>query len=141
MSKLAAYGDTRGVELARAIVRGQLGNQAALLKYFGKYQKQSAPDTFADLAKSVRAIGNLRRDVDTVTGERIDDLRSSLLAIEGAAGRHYWSGVRALLEGYVAFGTSTNDGGGRLVGVLRRSGTLGSENGETDGLARGMMRP
>ena len=34
--QMAAYGDARGLELARAIVRGKLGNQAALLKYFGK---------------------------------------------------------------------------------------------------------
>ena len=108
--QLAAYGDARGVELARAIVRGKLGNQAALLKYFGKYQKKAAPDTFTDLAKSVHAIGALRRDVDGVTGERIDDLRGSLLAIEGAAGRHYWSGVRALLEGHIAFGAREHRG-------------------------------
>jgi CRISPR/Cas system-associated endonuclease Cas1 len=29
---MAAYGDRRGVEVAKAIVRGKLGNQAALLK-------------------------------------------------------------------------------------------------------------
>ncbi|MGH7339513.1 MAG: CRISPR-associated endonuclease Cas1, partial [Candidatus Rokuibacteriota bacterium] len=37
--QMAAFGDRRGVELAKAIVRGKLGNQAALLKYFGKYVK------------------------------------------------------------------------------------------------------
>lgn len=108
--QLAAYGDRRGAEMARAVVRGKLGNQAALLKYFGKYQKTAAPDTFAQLAGSVRAIGALRRDVDSVTGERVDDLRPGLLAIEGAAGRHYWNGVRTLLAGRVAFGTREHRG-------------------------------
>lgn len=37
--QMAAYGDQRGCTVARAIVRGKLTNQAAVLKYFGKYQK------------------------------------------------------------------------------------------------------
>jgi CRISPR-associated protein Cas1 len=87
--QLAAYGDRRGAAIARAVVRGKLGNQAALLKYFGKYQKTAAPDIFAQLATNVRAIGALRRDVDGLAGERVDDVRPNLLAIEGAAGRQY----------------------------------------------------
>jgi CRISPR-associated protein Cas1 len=108
--QLAAYGDRRGAEIARAVVRGKLGNQAALLKYFGKYQKAAAPDIFAQLTECVGAIAALRRDVAGVAGERVDDLRGALLAIEGAAGRHYWSGVRALLAGRIEFGTREHRG-------------------------------
>src|SRR5579875_2005144 len=35
--QLAAYNDWRSVAFAKAVVRGKLGNQASLLKYFGKY--------------------------------------------------------------------------------------------------------
>ena len=41
--QMAAYGDRRGVESAKAIVRAKLGNQATLLKYFGKYLKTADP--------------------------------------------------------------------------------------------------
>jgi CRISPR/Cas system-associated endonuclease Cas1 len=44
--QLAAYNDTRGVDLAKAIVRGKLGNQASLPKHFGKYLKESNPAIF-----------------------------------------------------------------------------------------------
>jgi len=108
--QLSAYGDQRGAEIARAVVRGKLGNQAALLKYFGKYQKSAAPDTFAAIAESVRAITALRRNVATVAGDRVDDLRPKLLAIEGAGGRHYWSGVRTLLASREGFGTREHRG-------------------------------
>jgi len=101
--QLAAYGDPRGVEFACAVVRGKLGNQAALLKYFGKYQKTADPEAFARLTAAVRAIVALRRDAGKVVAERIDDARGALLAIEGSAGRHYWAGVRVLLKDRVPF--------------------------------------
>jgi CRISPR-associated protein Cas1 len=101
--QMAAYGDRRSSEVAKAIVRGKLGNQAALLKYFGKYLKTADPPAFERLSAVVRGIEARRREVDGVAGERIDDARGSLLAIEGGAGRHYWSGVRTLLEGHATF--------------------------------------
>jgi CRISPR-associated protein Cas1 len=49
--QLAAYGDARGVEFAKAVVRGKLGNQAALLRYFGKYLKTTDAEGFAKLSE------------------------------------------------------------------------------------------
>jgi CRISP-associated protein Cas1 len=101
--QMAAYGDRRGVELAKAIVRGKLGNQAALLKYFGKYLKTADPAAFERLMAVVRGIEGRRRELDAVVGERVDDARGALLALEGGAGRQYWAGVRGLLEGHASF--------------------------------------
>lgn len=108
--QLAAFGDRRGLEVGKAIVRGKLGNQAALLKYFGKYQKTADAVAFERLTAAVRGIERGRRDLDDVAGERVDDARGSLLAIEGAAGRHYWTGVRALLDGHAEFTTREHQG-------------------------------
>jgi hypothetical protein len=71
---------------------GKLGNQAALLKYFGKYLKTADPAAFERLSTAVRGIEGRRREVDGVAGERIDDARGTLLAVEGGAGRQYWTG-------------------------------------------------
>ncbi len=101
--QMAAYGDRRGLDLARAMVRGKLGNQAALLKYFGKYLKTADPPAFERLTAAVRGIEAQRRELDGVGGERVDDARPALLAVEGAAGRHYWAGVRTLLDGHAPF--------------------------------------
>lgn len=108
--QMAAYGDGRGIVLARAIVRGKLGNQAALLKYFGKYQKAAHPGVFAQVTAAVRGIEALRRSIEKTSATCIDDGRSDLLAIEGAAGRHYWSGVRALLGGHTTFDSREHRG-------------------------------
>jgi len=102
-AQMAAYGDERGATIARTFVKGKLGNQAALLKYFGKYKKAIAPGDFEMLAGVVRSIVALRRDVDRAAGATVDELRGALLAIEGSAGRHYWNGVRTLLAGHASF--------------------------------------
>ena len=101
--QMAAYGDRRGLDLAKTVVRGKLGNQAAVLKYFGKYLKSVDPAVFERLETAVRAIAAGRRDVDRVAGQRVDEARGALLAIEGAAGRQYWAGVRMLLDGHAPF--------------------------------------
>ncbi len=95
--QLAAYNDRRGVELACAIVRGKLGNQAALLKYFGKYLKTADAEAFRALEQIVAALAAGRRQTAKVDAAAIDDAREALLAIEGNAGRAYWNGVRLLL--------------------------------------------
>ena len=108
--QMAAYSDRRSVELAKAVVRGKLGNQAALLKYFGKYQKTVDAPAFERLSGLIRAIEAGRREVDAVDGDRIDDARSTLLAIEGSAGRSYWNGVRTLVADHVPFETREHRG-------------------------------
>ncbi len=108
--QMAAYGDQRGLELAKAIVRGKLGNQAALLKYFGKYQKTADPAAFERISGMVRVIEAGRREVDGVAGDRVDEARGALLAIEGSAGRSYWTGVRALVADHLPFETREHRG-------------------------------
>lgn len=108
--QMAAYGDVRGLDFAKAVVRGKLGNQAAILKYFSKYLRTADPPAFERLAVAVRGIVAGRREVEGVTGERVDDGRGALMAIEGAAGRHYWTGVRTLLAGHAEFATREHRG-------------------------------
>jgi CRISPR-associated protein Cas1 len=101
--QMTAYGDARGVEFARAVVAGKLRNQANLLQYFGKYQKAAAPETFKVLTEAVRGLARLCRQARRVEGAHIDAARSALMAIEGASGRLYWAGVRALIKDRTGF--------------------------------------
>jgi CRISP-associated protein Cas1 len=101
--QLAAYSDVRGVELAKAIVRGKLGNQASLLKYFGKYLKESKPSLFDDLNGLVKSLAKGRAEVVRVDEPNIDSAREALLSIEGLAGRTYWKGVRLLMPEGLGF--------------------------------------
>ena len=108
--QLAAYNDLRGVELAKAIVRGKLGNQASLLKYFGKYLKDSNPPVFAELSVLVKALNKGRADTVRINQPNIDAAREALLSIEGLAGRTYWKGVRLLIPQALGFDSREHRG-------------------------------
>jgi CRISPR-associated protein Cas1 len=108
--QLMAYGDARGVELAKTIVRGKLGNQAALLRYFGKYLKTANPDAFAALLAIVAALLAARNAAAKVAAPNIDAARQALLSIEGNAGNQYWRGFRLLMPPGVEFDSREHRG-------------------------------
>ena len=103
-AQLSAYGDERGLRLAKVIVDGKLRNQANLLKYFGKYLKTAHPERYGHLMEGVATIETARAEVERVSGTEVDEARGTLLALEGRAGHAYWDGVAGLLEGHVNFG-------------------------------------
>jgi CRISP-associated protein Cas1 len=108
--QLTAYNDARGVAIAKAIVRGKLGNQAALLKYFGKYLKESNPSAFDDLLPLAKAIVQGRAAAERIDEPNIDAARQALLTIEGLAGRTYWKGVRLLIPENFSFASRDHRG-------------------------------
>jgi CRISP-associated protein Cas1 len=65
--QLAAYNDARGVELAKAIIRGKLANQSSLLKYFGKYLKESNPPVFRELSIQIASLTKACSEAERVT--------------------------------------------------------------------------
>lgn len=95
--QLLAFYDQRGLTFARTIVVGKIMNQERLLRYFGKYMKKADPDRFRTIEQIAQALKTQRTTATGVQGDRIDDVRNSLMGIEGAAGRLYWDGVRTII--------------------------------------------
>ncbi|HEU4686181.1 MAG TPA: CRISPR-associated endonuclease Cas1 [Nitrospira sp.] len=95
--QLAAIADDRGVEFAKLIVAGKLTNQERLLRYFGKYLKQADPTRFEPVDRVADQIAELRPAVQRIAGQRIDDVRDSLMGYEGTGGRLYWEGVKEII--------------------------------------------
>jgi CRISPR-associated protein Cas1 len=101
--QLKAFDDARGLEFARAVVRGKIRNQRHLLLYCGKYLRQSNPerhDAVAELAKQLR---QLELQARKVAGATIAEKRQELLGLEGVAGRLYWQGFKMLVEDKAEF--------------------------------------
>lgn len=96
--QLAAIDDDRGVQFAKLIVTGKLINQERLLRYFGKYLKQADPERFARVDQLSDQIAELRPAVQRVAGQRIDDVRATLMGYEGTGGRLYWEGVKTIIS-------------------------------------------
>jgi CRISPR-associated protein Cas1 len=108
-AQLLAYGTTQGVFLALALGAGKLQNQANLLKYMGKYRKESDPPLYerlrlhaAEVLDGVIELERIRHYPEVVNGEAtVAELREELMGVEGRAGRQYWGAVQATLpEGY-----------------------------------------
>jgi CRISPR-associated protein Cas1 len=95
--QLAAMGDERGVVFAKEIVVGKLTNQERLLRYFGKYLKQTDNQRFERVDTLADQIRELKPEVERIAGARIDDVRGSLMGYEGTGGRLYWDGVKEII--------------------------------------------
>lgn len=137
-AQLTAYDDRRGVVLACAFAIGKIVNQANLLRYVAKYRKTTDPGLFLELR--LRA-GEVRDHVDEARrlieraepSARVDDLRGSLLSIEGRAAQHYWNALTLVVpeqlgwpgrEGRGArdpFNAALNYGYGVLYGQVERA--------------------
>jgi CRISPR-associated protein Cas1 len=128
--QLKAFDDARGLEFARAVVRGKIRNQRHLLLYSGKYLKQSNReryDALSGLAKQLRQLevqarkaGNKEQvpgvrsqvpgkpepspqDLEADPRHLTPGTRSELLGLEGVAGRLYWQGFKMILEDKIEF--------------------------------------
>src|SRR5262249_19460361 len=101
--QLLAFQDKRGVEFARAVVMGKITNQERLLRYFGKYMKKADPERFQAVEQVAKALKAQRAKAAAVQGSCIDEVRDSLMGIEGVAGRLYWEGVRAIIGQRIEF--------------------------------------
>jgi CRISPR-associated protein Cas1 len=120
--QILAFNDERGLSFARAIVVGKLRNQERLVRYFGKYLKQSDPERFAQLEGIARALRSLAGKAKGVGGEHVDVARQTLLGLEGSAGRLYWDGVKVIVSGRTEFMGREHRGASDSVNALLNYG-------------------
>lgn len=97
-AQLEAYHTRRGFLIALACARGKIQNQANLLKYVGKYRKETAPDLFEMLRARAEQIethvGALDRLEEASDAQAtIGQYRSEMMGIEGSAAQVYWDAL------------------------------------------------
>src|SRR5436190_15729712 len=102
-AQLEAMSDARGLELSRAIVRGKIKNQAALLRYFGKYLKGADPLRYEQIAAVAAELHRQQQATMRLSGRCIDDVRHQLMGIEGVCGRVYWDAVQIVIRDKIEF--------------------------------------
>lgn len=101
--QIMAFNDYRGLELSKTIVQGKIKNQEKLLRYFGKYLKQNAPERYERVEKIANKLSELQIKVKSIKGQNIHEVRDILNGIEGISGRLYWSGVKEIVSQRVEF--------------------------------------
>ena len=101
--QILSFLDQRGVTFAQEIVSCKTKNQVNLLKYFGKYRRQSAPDLFNELYAAIDGMETIRSSINKLTGPDVDEIRGQLLSIEGRIGELYWNCIRLIIPPELEF--------------------------------------
>lgn len=105
-AQLEAFRDARGLLAVLGFAAGKIQNQAQLLKYMGKYRKETAPEIYAELHRRadelqehLLELAQVRRYPEVAETGRasIDDLRGELLSLEGRAAQRYWAAVKLVV--------------------------------------------
>jgi len=107
--QMAGYFTERGATFCRWIVAGKLRNQEKLLRYFAKSREGSRR---AELEATARVLRKLRRDALAVAGSSADEVRPTLLGLEGTGGRMYWQRVGDMLPDELGFEGRRHAGSG-----------------------------
>lgn len=98
-AQLAAYDTACGMQLALAYVQGKLENQINLLRYIGKYRKETQPDVFGEITLVTAELRDALAELAAVAarGEPIEAVREQVLSIEGRAAQRYWGAVARII--------------------------------------------
>lgn len=120
--QILAYSDKRGVEFSKRIVEGKIKNQAKLLKYFGKYLKQSDTERYSHIEELSKSIESLAEQSKVIEANRIDDARGNLMGLEGTAAKFYWEGVKTIISNKIKFQGREHQGATDPVNILLNYG-------------------
>ena len=96
--QLEAYSNNIGLEISKTLITGKLNNQANLLKYFNKYQKNTNNEKFSQISEIISSIENNKELVLKISGNNINEKRASILTLEAHSGKQYWKGISILLD-------------------------------------------
>ena len=97
-AQLMAYGDHRGLALAKAFALGKISNQSALVRYLAKYRKETQPELYRELIWLAGEIMDCAADLRELSGATSEEIRLRLLAAEGRAAAKYWQAVRLMVN-------------------------------------------
>jgi len=96
--QLLAYYDERGVKIAVTVAHGKIQNQESTLRYLAKNRKTSSPEVYEYLTEAANALRDSCAALDRLAQPNcLDDVRGTIMGIEGNAGRIYWGAVSQVL--------------------------------------------
>lgn len=95
--QLLAYNDARGKVFILALCEAKIHNQAANLKYLAKTRVENDPALHQELRLCSGDVLDMTATLLRLDSEAVDDLRNSVMGVEGNASRRYWSAVGRVL--------------------------------------------
>lgn len=92
-----AYGDERGVHIARAIIEAKVKNQVAVLATLAKRRVETNPEHANTLYAAAQEGRTLVEEIRKVSGKNVEEVRELLMNLEGRAAQHYWNALKEIL--------------------------------------------
>ncbi len=89
--------DFRGAEIARAVVYAKMKNQKAVLGTLAKVRKDTDPELAELMRTSAEEIERLCEEVRLVRGDTVEEVRETLMNLEGRAAGLYWGALKGIL--------------------------------------------
>lgn len=99
--QLLSYRDERGVLFIKECIKTKIQNQINVIKYFLKSRKEL--DVATKLKEEIEGMKKCIQSIDQLYGTKIEDIRLSIDAYEGQAGKRYWKCVREIVSDKIDF--------------------------------------
>ncbi len=88
-----AYLDRRGLEIAKAIVKAKIRNQASVLGTLAKKRRDTDPQLASLIYRAAEEVRRVAGQVDGVEGDSVESRREMLMNLEGRAAALYWQAL------------------------------------------------
>ncbi|MHB8626478.1 MAG: CRISPR-associated endonuclease Cas1 [Aggregatilineales bacterium] len=121
-AQLTAYYDERGCAISLAVVEGKILNQASTLKYVAKSRKEADPERYELLREASIGVEEQTVRLNELRGRSLEELRGTLMAIEGYAANLYWDALRAVIPDIYGWTARTGRGATDPVNSLLNYG-------------------
>lgn len=84
------------------MISAKLGNQAAVLRYFAKYRKKSAPELAGQLREAAQEIKEYARHIHMIDSTKAN-IRNEVMGFEGLAASVYWRQIMYMVPSTLEF--------------------------------------
>lgn len=122
IAQLKALESGLGVSLIKQIVSGKLKNQLSLIKYYHKYRKSRDEDYAEAFERHSATIAGSIEKIGLLESEKPDEMRASVMGLEGTAAAAYWDMIVRLLNNYTLFEGRERQGATDLVNSMLNYG-------------------
>lgn len=121
-AQIQAYTDKRGVVISKQFVRAKIRAQANLIKYWAKNRKGKSNELQSLFQATILKLEQKLDELDQIEGETIDEIRGSLMSVEGRAAFSYWEVVKQLLHPELGFSGREHRGANDPVNAVLNYG-------------------
>lgn len=93
-----AYNDKRSCHLAKSFIRAKAKNQHAVLGTLAKTRKETNPESAELLIRMRDEISNKIPMIEQMRTSKVDDIRETIMGIEGSCSNLYWNGISSIIS-------------------------------------------